>query len=1109
MNSLDEDPDADIDVVESEFADALEGMELSLDQFVEAFQTNPILVRKVAKVTGYSTKEIGRLSAADLRGLFEAMDVDVSGSLTLDEFLSGLVELRREHRLELMEEDMKDEEAHMEHAYREALEAFQNANLGESDEMDLLAFASALQDPTLMEKISAATLLPMDFFESLSTQRLKDLFAEIDTDCSGSISFQEWVQALVRIRRDVIMMDKIEEQEARDAVMQHAEAAIEEGDENFNGEFEFSEFMDSFRNKLRFLRKVSLATGVPVEEFQAMQDEELQYMFEALDTDGDGTVSWDEFVNGLTDIRRSWNERTQQEDAAAEEEVLDDAYMEAANAFEDMDFEYTGELDLKQFMEALRDPNVVDKVVYATGLPMEWFGQMDEEGLAQLFQDIDTDASGTISFNEWVTALVDIRKQTYQQEVFEEKIEREEVANIVESAFDDADEDWSGEFSFAQFIEAFKNNPRFLRKVSIATEVPIEEYKMLCDEDLEELFNSLDTDFSGTISFEEFVTGLVDIRRDRLEQKQDDLANEQELALDEAYSKAMQAFDSAEFGFSADEIGFQEFAAAMQDPRMVEQIVEATQLPFEFFESMDENAIRGMFDELDEDSSGTLSFEEWIRALMKIRQATFRQIKLEEAAARQAVAAVAADAMDEADEDWSGEFEFEEFVKAFRTNPRFLRKVSNVTGVPVEQYQQLADQDLEDLFNALDTDFSGTVSFDEFVTGLVEIRMARQADLEDEITEYERNEFRRAKKKREPEGPAPYVPPAAVQRLAQLTDEPKALVAEIFAKMDEPGWGVDARPAVVVNFLKDLFLIADDKATKAYLEKAFPGRDLTWGLKLPECEALYQVALAAQPLSTATVRRSISAASLPAFKVADVHGQELGLRDVFEQHAGKCGSLSLNKVGDFLSATGVMDVAGYTPRLLDNFQQKRKGSAGVRFPEVVELCNSAMVRMLRQSSSLASLGDTSKSLPGPEPEPLVATKASSRAMQGVTEGVCRNCNNTGVDFLGRACSSCQHGLKARVICKNCNNTGTDFLGKSCSCAYGMKVKEVVCRSCNNTGIDFLGNPCSCPLGQKAKPVSLPPLDAAAVGSPGVAIKRRRQQKAKMLRSASAGQLSRF
>merc|ERR1719247_3038568 len=103
----------------------------------------------------------------------------------------------------------------------------------------------------------------------------------------------------------------------------------------------------------------------------------------------------------------------EEEAAAAEEEkeqALDDAYMEAADAFDDADFGYEGELTLDQFMEAMKDPAVIEKISSATKIPPEELYNQSESELVEFFRQIDTDFSGTVSFNEWVSALVKIRE---------------------------------------------------------------------------------------------------------------------------------------------------------------------------------------------------------------------------------------------------------------------------------------------------------------------------------------------------------------------------------------------------------------------------------------------------------------------------------------------------------------------------------------------------------------------------------------------------------------------------------------------------------------------------------------------------------------------------
>jgi len=931
----------------------LEGMEVDVEQFVEAMLTNPMLIRKVAIATGFSTAEIQQLAAADLASLFHSLDKDTSGTLSFDEFVAGLVQIRQQRMAQKMEEELAEEQAAINEAYMEAAEAFDDASFGQSGELDMGAFMTALQDIDLMEKVARATQLPQSFFESLNVGRMMDLFQQIDVDSSGTISFSEWVDGLVRIRREIFVQDKIEEEEARNAVLQHAEEAMDEGDENWDGEFEFDEFLLAFRQNPRFLRKVSLATGVPVPEYQQLADEDLADLFNSLDTDFSGTVSFDEFVAGLVEIRRSRIAQQREEDAMEEEAVLDDAYMDAADAFENADFAYSGELDLNAFMEALQDPLVVDKVAIATKLPMDFFDTLDHERMIQLFTEIDTDSSGTVSFNEWVNYLVDIRKATFEQQKFEETQEREEVARLAEAALEEGDEDWSGEFDFAEFLRAFRTNPRFLRKVALATEVPVEEYRSLCDEDLEDLFNSLDTDFSGTISFDEFVVGLLDIRKGRQEMKAREEALLEEQALDEAYMEAVESFEDADFGMD-EEVDLTGFAAALQRPELVEKVSNATKLPLEFFQSLDAARMKQLFEEIDADHSGTVSFQEWVSCLVRIRQHTYKQQRLAEEAARRAISSTAADAMDVADQDWSGEFNLQQFLEAFHGNRHFLQKVAAATGVAVDEFMQLRDQDLHDLFAALDTDYSGTVDFDEFVEGLVKIRLAREEEIESsgepESTGPQKKR-KKKKKKQEQEGPPPYVQPKEVERLPPLNAEQKAGLEAAFEKLNEPGWGIDSALGMVTKFLEDLYLIVDEHATRKYLDKAFPGRDLSWGLKLDECEALYRVALDAQPLSTAMVRRSLSAASLPAVRAKDLRNQEADLRKVFELKAGKSGNMPSADVGEFLRTTGFTDTAAYSPSFLDEFHESTK-SGTVTFPDVLDLCNTVMTHALKNSKSL-------------------------------------------------------------------------------------------------------------------------------------------------------------
>merc|ERR1719409_1424899 len=124
------------------------------------------------------------------------------------------------------------------------------------------------------------------------------------------------------------------------------------------------------------------------EDFESLSDDQLDGLFRAFDEDCSGALSFDEFVAGMIRVRALRAEAAE-EDAADQEDALDDAYMDAAEAFEDMDFGYTGELTIGAFMEALSDPVMVMKVSRASVLPTEWFTSMSEIEMAEWFMKID------------------------------------------------------------------------------------------------------------------------------------------------------------------------------------------------------------------------------------------------------------------------------------------------------------------------------------------------------------------------------------------------------------------------------------------------------------------------------------------------------------------------------------------------------------------------------------------------------------------------------------------------------------------------------------------------------------------------------------------------
>eukprot|EP00913_Durusdinium_trenchii_P031656 g29644.t1 len=109
---------------------------------------------------------------------FAKWDTDHSGKISFDNFVEGLSQMRQRVRALQEQAERNEEQRLLASSVRKAKEAFDNAAAGK--ELSLEDFIETLSDPNQLEHISAATELPVSFFESLSARSLLDLFKEVD-----------------------------------------------------------------------------------------------------------------------------------------------------------------------------------------------------------------------------------------------------------------------------------------------------------------------------------------------------------------------------------------------------------------------------------------------------------------------------------------------------------------------------------------------------------------------------------------------------------------------------------------------------------------------------------------------------------------------------------------------------------------------------------------------------------------------------------------------------------------------------------------------------------------------------------------------------------------
>jgi Ca2+-binding EF-hand superfamily protein len=176
----------------------------------------------------------------------------------------------------------------------------------------------------LLQKVSLSTGLAISDLSGLQDADLIKWFEDMDTDCSGTLSFDEFVEGIMKVREEQMSSDQ---RTAKVALFQKGRktllAGLKDGSlERVVGEMEkqkamiaaeldafekmdlkVAEFIKEFRNNEKLLQKVSLSTGLATSDLSNLQDVDLIRWFQDMDTDGSGTLSFDEFVEGIMKVR--------------------------------------------------------------------------------------------------------------------------------------------------------------------------------------------------------------------------------------------------------------------------------------------------------------------------------------------------------------------------------------------------------------------------------------------------------------------------------------------------------------------------------------------------------------------------------------------------------------------------------------------------------------------------------------------------------------------------------------------------------------------------------------------------------------------------------------
>ncbi|KAF2901009.1 hypothetical protein ILUMI_05176 [Ignelater luminosus] len=286
---------------------------------------------------------------------------------------------------------------------------------------------------------------------------LQSIINEIDEDGNGEISFDEFANLVAKFL--------VEEEEDTAAIQLELKGAFRFYDKEGNGFIT----TDVLREILKELD-------------DKLSDDELDNMIDEIDTDGSGTVDWDEFKARTHSLRMS-------KPATSKTEPKDGIDEETKKQLEEL----AKKLELhKDQLVLLKQTFVsfdVDKKGYIDtemiGQILDMLGhQLTSDELQSIVAEIDEDGNGELSFEEFAHLAARF--------LAEEEEDTEAILRELKNAFRLYDREGLG------FITT-----------DLLREILKELDDKMTKEDLDQMIEEIDTDGSGTVDWEEFKAMMI------------------------------------------------------------------------------------------------------------------------------------------------------------------------------------------------------------------------------------------------------------------------------------------------------------------------------------------------------------------------------------------------------------------------------------------------------------------------------------------------------------------------------------------------------------------------------------------------------------------------